>query len=160
MWGGFGYDIGVGETLCHCYEHPWDDYQVERWSDVLNALRSWAKFQPVASVSRLLGEFFSRLMREFDGILPQCSGRDGRDGRGSFIYRAGMEKRGGGCHCGACLHSPYCRCILALMRTGRVSKLQPMPLRMRIRKELDRAMNFLPISRIFLVSTFIISPLI
>ena len=25
-WGGFGYDIGKGETRWYCHEHQWEEY--------------------------------------------------------------------------------------------------------------------------------------
>ncbi len=32
-WGGFGYDIGKGETKWFCYEHRWQDYRQPRYGD-------------------------------------------------------------------------------------------------------------------------------
>ncbi|MBB3288145.1 MULTISPECIES: hypothetical protein [unclassified Rhizobium] len=32
-WGGFGYDIGKGETKWFCFEHRWLDYRQPRYGD-------------------------------------------------------------------------------------------------------------------------------
>jgi len=32
-WGGFGYDIGKGETKWFCHEHRWLDYRQPRYGD-------------------------------------------------------------------------------------------------------------------------------
>ncbi|RAX42382.1 hypothetical protein [Rhizobium tropici] len=32
-WGGWGYDIGKGETKWFCYEHQWLDYRQPRYGD-------------------------------------------------------------------------------------------------------------------------------
>ena len=32
-WGGFGYDIGKGETKWFCFEHRWLDYRQPRHGD-------------------------------------------------------------------------------------------------------------------------------
>ncbi|MGO4564245.1 hypothetical protein AB4Z52_04120 [Rhizobium sp. 2YAF20] len=37
-WGGFGYDVEMGQTQWFCFEHRWDDYRLGKsrltWPDI------------------------------------------------------------------------------------------------------------------------------